>query len=198
MDVSILLAILQRGSMRKIFILSFIVLILCGCTQNQVDDLKKSVASLKSQNADLQNEINQLNMRLFFLQNSYAAFTPSSKGYSTLKANVGTFIVALKKITPYANGYQATFTIGNPSLMTFDGAVATLEWGQPYQKGENYLEWLNSLKSEQIKIEKPILPGVWNVVTFVLSPATAEDTGFISLALQTDQIFLYQDHRKHG
>lgn len=79
--------------------------------------------------------------------------------------------------------------------MTFNGVKVQVQWGEAYTKDKNPNDWINSLKSEEIEINKPLLPGVWNKVTVVLSPATANETGFISLSLVTNRVYLNRDLR---
>ncbi len=79
--------------------------------------------------------------------------------------------------------------------MTFNGVKVQVYWGESYTKDKNSNDWINSLKSEKIDINKPLLPGVWNKVTVVLSPATANETGFIILSLITNQVYLKPDLR---
>jgi len=45
------------------------------------------------------------------------------------------------------------------------------------------------------RINKPLLPGVWNKVSVVLSPATTNEMGFIRLALTTDKVYFSPDLR---
>ncbi len=70
-----------------------------------------------------------------------------------------------------------------------------IKWGEP-QTDENFEAWYQSLKSQEITIDKPLLPGMWNNVTAILSPATAKETGFISLNLITNGVNLHSDTRK--
>ena len=50
-------------------------------------------------------------------------------------------------------------------------------------------------KSDYITINKPILPGIWNKVSIILSPATSSEIGVISLMIKPGQVVLKQDYR---
>jgi len=177
---------------------------LSGCTpenqsnsnQNEeISSLNTQISSLQNQINQLQNDANQTSSKISQMNKSYALFTPSSKGYSTINANVGTFVVSLDSLSKYANGYRATFSIGNPNLMTFNGIKVQVQWGEAYTPDKNYSDWIRSLKSEEIDINKSLLPGVWNKVTVVISPATSKETGVIFLSLVTNIVYLTPDLR---
>lgn len=171
------------------------MLILTSCSsdnnnQNEIDSLKNQINLLESDINELYNKINQLNR-------NYAIFDPSSKGYATINAETGSFVVTLDNLNKYANGYKATFKIGNPNLITYDQVKLHISWGEAYDGKKAYNEWLNALKSEDVVIDKSLLPGVWNKVTVVLSPATASETGAIFLSISTNSIYLANDNRKN-
>lgn len=189
---------------KKIMFVCITALLLSGCSPDnsgsnnkdeEITTLNTQVSSLQNQINQLQTDLSQVSSKISQINESYAIFTPSSKGYVSLYANVGYFIVSLDSLKKYANGYRATFSIGNPNVMTFNGVKVQVQWGEAYTKDKNLNDWINSLKSEEVDINKPLLPGIWNRVTVVLSPATANETGFISLSLVTNQVYLNPDLR---
>ncbi len=187
--------------MFKIFGSIFCVaLALTSCSENKNDqkeiyDLKNQVSSLQSQVYQLQNDLNRVSNVVYSIHSVSAGFSPSTKEYSIIRTNNGDFLASLESVNKYADGYKVTFKIGNPSLITYSGVKARVQWGEA-EPADNLTEWLRSLKSQEITIDKPLLPGMWNSITVVLSPATAKETGFISLGLTTDEISLYRDARK--
>lgn len=191
--------------MKKIILLFALQFLIVGCTQdinkqnetaNEINTLGDQISSTRNQLAAIQTQIDKINSTIYMLKDEEAIFTPSSEGYSTLRSNVGYFVVSLEKLTKYANGYKATFLIGNPSLTTFNGAKVTVKWGRALSKDDNFGNWYNSLKTETININNSLLPGVWNKVNIVLSPAESKDTGFISISLKTSTVYLNIDSRK--
>lgn len=133
---------------------------------------------------------------LSYIPSDAAEFKPRDKGYQLIRSGQIYFIVSLDKISRYANGYKATFLIGNPSLITFGGAKLKIKWGtEPFTEKQLFSSWYNSLKSSEIDINKPLLPGIWNKVTVVLAPAEPKETGYIQLVLQTNGILLRHDSR---
>ena len=184
--------------MKKIIILIVVALLIslngCKDTNKQSED----IASLEKQVKELQEQLVFQSLDLYTLKHAEAIFSPSSKGYALLNSNVGSFVVALDRITPYANGYKLMFRVGNPNLMRIESPVVTVRWGRALGDHENYLDWEKTLKSQEVKVSNPLLPGVWNKVSLVISPATSEETGFIGLSLKVDEIILYQDFRRGG
>lgn len=190
--------------MNKFSYCFLVVIGLTACSQDnankysqQIDDLKTEVSDLKLQLSNTQDKLSQVSWELSNLHSSAATFSPSSKGYEVLHTNVGDFVASLKKITKYADGYKATFLIGNPNLITYGGITAKVHWGEAFKKEDNISRWLSSLKTQDIDINQSFLPGVWNEVTVTLSPAEAKETGHISLELIANQIYLNPDYRKH-
>lgn len=194
--------------MKKIFFIIIAITYLCSCSeyikpnnsklselkslinklQDKIEELENKSTQLKYKIAPLQAQINMLSEKVSSIQNPLAIFTPSSKGYTTINTNNGNFLVSLDSLTKYANGYKAVFNIGNPNLVTFNGVKINVAWGKDNSSSK--------FKTNNVTINKPILPGVWNKVSVVLSPATANETGIIVLTLSVDKILLTEDYRK--
>lgn len=186
--------------MRKIFLnlisCSILASMIVGCDSiDGKNTNSEKISSLENQISQLQTDLSTLNDQISKDNKSYAIFTPGSVGYSIVQSNVGYFVVSLERLTKYANGYRATFNIGNPTLITYNGIRVHVEFGRSYSKDMSFSDWMNSLNSEDLIVNKQILPGVWNNVSVVLSPASPSDTGFISISVSSDQIILSNDYR---
>jgi outer membrane murein-binding lipoprotein Lpp len=190
--------------LKKLIFICGVITVLIGCSpensnsKNETADpsnLNSQVSNLQDQVDQIQNDLNQLSDKVTQVNKNYVLFSPSSKGYSTVYTDVGFLLVSLDSLTKYANGYRATFRIGNPSLVVYNGVKIQFQWGQAYTKDRSVKEWLNSLKSDEIEINKSLLPGVWNKISVVLSPATASETGTIFLRITTSNIYLNTDIR---
>lgn len=202
--------------MKKIICIIFAISYLCGCSekplgskitkqfttinstiqkqQDQIDRLQTREKFLQFQLTRLQNQFTELSSKVTSFQNPLAIFTPSSKGYTTINTNLGNFLVSLESLTKYANGYKAVFSIGNPNLVTFNGLKINVAWGEDVSNKNSDPQ--KKFKTNEITINKPILPGVWNRVSIILAPATAKETGIIALTLTADKILLTEDYRK--
>jgi hypothetical protein len=182
--------------MKRVMFIIIGLLILSGlyaaATNKISEDKSKEISTLNDQISNIQYRLDRLQVRVDQLFGKdrggyvdYVVFTPSDKEYATLHANVGYFVVSLDSLKKYGNGYRATFNIGNPNAMIFKGIKVGVQWGEAYP-----------FKSEEIDINKSLLPGVWNKVSIVLSPATANEIGFIRLALKANNVSLSADLRE--
>lgn len=165
----------------------------------QIKDLKSKKDLLETYVDYLATRIKNLSDDIESFKKNYAVFTPSSKGYSTVNTELGNFLVSLDSLTKYANGYKIIFNIGNPSQVTYSGLKVTVSWGAY----ENFPSKVSSgnprgFRTNEFTINKPILPGLWNKVSVILSPATAKETGIIILRLSADEIALKNDYRGTG
>jgi hypothetical protein len=173
-------------------------LILSACTT----DNKEADINLSDELKNVQSELDAVKERLvdFVVENqlkeeekqkeetfkSIAIFRSNTTESASITTNDGhLFVVALIKLTKYANGYKATFNIGNPSLLTYNGLKAKVFWGAA-----------GDVKSHEIIISKSILPGVWNVVDVVLSPAKENDIAVVWLSLTVAGYSLQNDLRR--
>lgn len=184
------------------FLAVFATLCFSGCTSDESS--KKAIVIkrdldvlLNHKMFDLQTQVSKAkNISPDQVRDDTAIFTPSSKGYSVVHTNVGFLIVSLESLTRYANGYRVTFEIGNPSYITYDGVTISLEWGEDvHQKNKSDLDWIRALRSEEVEVNKPILPGMWNRVSVILAPAKSKDTGYISASFKINRLYLRPDHR---
>lgn len=196
--------------MKKIIFIIVGLLILNGCkldtaNNKSSDDKSKEISTLNTQISSIQYQLDGLRVRIDQLFGKdlggyvdHVVFTPDNKEYTTLHTNVGYFVVSLNSLKKYGNGYRATFNIGNPNAMIFKGIKVEVQWGEAYTQDKKFTDWINSLKLEEIDINKSLLPGVWNKVSVVLSPATANEIGFIRLALKANKVSLSADLRENS
>ena len=113
-----------------------------------------------------------------------AYLTPGSTGYDTIKYNLGTLLVTLSDIQPYANGSKGTLLIGNPYFANLSGLKATMSWGKTDDKGEP-IE--GSEKSKQISFIEMMKAGRWTRVTVILEGSAPADLGYIRLGDLTNE-----------
>ncbi|MFH1552814.1 MAG: DUF3251 domain-containing protein [Candidatus Omnitrophota bacterium] len=113
---------------------------------------------------------------------------PAEKGFQKIETATGFFLVACESVEPYSDGYKLTLIIGNPSAVTYNGFILMVKWGKKFDAGSTATleEWENSLKQKKHLFASNILrPGAWNRAELDLSPATAEELGFIQLIMAT-------------
>jgi hypothetical protein len=106
---------------------------------------------------------------------------------------VGTFLVSIKNVTPFVDGFRVTCYFGNPTSAAFRGFELHAKWGprrNSDRKGFKWDEWFASLRETDLTLTDTLSPGAWNPVTFALSPAKADEFGYLELSMTTDQISL--------
>lgn len=180
---------------KKIAIIFIVTVLLCGCKQDKKGNEK---SGLEGKVVEIQTQINMLEdnyLNTTFKKTLPALLTPATKGYSAVYTDQGIFFISLESLNQYADGYKATFLIGNPNYATFYSMKLQLQWGRARSEKEDYGNWHEALHSEEIEANTPILPGRWNKVTVVLSPAPANEVGTILVLLEPGQIYLEPDLR---
>lgn len=123
-----------------------------------------------------------------------ATFNPSSKGYSPVVTPVGTFFIELEKITPYADGQRLTFKVGNIQSIDYRDPTFTVSWGtrRPDISDADYQTawpaWYGSVRTKEEKTFVRLRAGHWSRVNIVVSPATSEQVGYISLRMGVETV----------
>lgn len=163
---------------------------------NDIRELKEANESLEMRVADLEVRLTETTIRLDFMKNQgrTVAFDPAnSKGYSRLDTDTGTFLVSVEKVTPYLDGVRVTCNFGNPSAVSYQGFKLKAKWGPRLEngvKGSKYFDWQESLQEKDIEVTDRLRPGAWNPVSFVVSPAKADQFGYLELSMETSTISL--------
>lgn len=140
------------------------------------DDLSKEINEQSDDISDLQIETSP---------RTIAAFKPGEKGFTTIETGLGKIYVTLEDVQPYANGYKIKFRVGNPSFATLVDGNAEFTWGEEQEDGEKYVEWKEKLRTEEIAINEPLLPGRWNIIEVTAAPAEKHEIGFLQIKLLT-------------
>jgi hypothetical protein len=91
------------------------------------------------------------------------------------------------------DGFRVTCNFGNPSSATFNGFKLKAKWGARLDakaKGFEWKAWQESHREKEISLTNPLVSGSWNKVSFVVSPAKAEEFGFLELSMETNTVSL--------
>jgi hypothetical protein len=157
----------------------------------EIDSLKVSVASLEQRVKAAEEQGALLQGQVFTLQlqtepYKTAAFDPASPPeYHRIDTTGGTFLVSVRSVTPYLDGFRVTCNFGNPSSATFHGFKLKAKWGPRFDvvqaKKMTYEQWQTAMREKEISLTETLQPGSWNPRSFVLSPAKAEEIDTISL-----------------
>ena len=126
-------------------------------------------------------------------QDNEAVFdAANSTGFSRINTDSGFFLVALKNVEPYLDGYRISLDVGNPLSATYKNLKFNVSWGKKYDSKESandpnaYQKWVSTLHTKEISVVDDLAAGAWNKVQLVLSPAKSDELGYISIKLTTD------------
>lgn len=154
--------------------LAFVFLfVFTGCkgpSSSDLEFLKKEWAELKGK-----QEWNEIKKAL----DSIAYLTPGSEGYSPVMFDLGSLVVQLADIKPYANGSKVVLKFGNPLAASIDGLKLKLEWGKVDPKGSPQNE---TVRSKDLVISKLIRSGAWTSVPVVLDGIPPGELGFVRVS----------------
>lgn len=114
--------------------------------------------------------------------------------FQRLNANGGTFLVSLKNIERYLNGYKVIISIGNISSAPFKGFELTMTWATAEPSVANFEVWRRWYETRKTKTERytqELVPGSWNQVEMILLPARSDELGHLRVSLETNTVSLY-------
>jgi hypothetical protein len=113
-----------------------------------------------------------------------------SQGFQVLNAGPGDFLVSVKSVKPYLTGFKITINVGNPMDAKFSDADLKLQWGQAHVQGTSFANWYSKLQTKDKNLTSPLYPGTWTPVTFIVTPATPRDLGYLYLTMSVQQVQL--------
>jgi hypothetical protein len=154
--------------------------------------LEKKVAEVQTANEELKNAKDAIELRVNMLEEDMinalrprsAVFDPVHKEFQPIHTDLGVFLVSLRDISPYANGYKVRFNLGNPMQVNFVGVELELRWGpkRPSDfKTIKFSDWNAQFKTSKQSLTQTLRAGAWNPVEVIIAPATAEQIGQIEI-----------------
>lgn len=183
--------------MGLLFVLSVVALATSGCVGNQADRLQQAdLDQLKTQVKAMGQRVDTLELQVSVLQArpyQAAVLDPSEKGYSRVDTGQGFFPISVDNVEPYLDGYRVTLNIGNPQFAVYNGFTIKAKWGPQwdFQKtGQSFSDWEKALREKDFTLADTLLSGSWNKVEFVLSPAKADEVGYIEVSMTTNEVSL--------
>ena len=161
------------------------------------------MGQLRTEISSLQERITKLEGRLSFQE--YLLKTKQEKhdqinldltdhAFQRLDTNSGLVLVSFEDAVQYLNGYKIHLTIGNPSSMGYSGYKLKIRWGRAYDFNKyteaSYVEWDKSIQEKEISFTEKLDPGVWNPAEVILTPASADQLGYMTLTISTATVSL--------
>jgi len=117
----------------------------------------------------------------------------SGKGFARVDTSTGMFFLILDKSEQVGEGYKLNFRLGNPQNCVYNGCKLKVRWGKKYDREDksiSYEDWEKTLGNAEHSISSILRPGEWSNFDITISPAKTEDTQYIEIKIQTDQIIM--------
>lgn len=171
-----------------------------GAPQDAVSRLQQLVTKLQRDVASLQADFKQLDEWVRSVQTELWShegekrdtvnLDVSSRGYQRLDTESGSFLVVIQDVSPYLNGQRLKLNVGNLSYITYRGFTIRATWAKKLTTGMKIADWRTSRQEKEITFTDTLLPGRWNSVDLLLVPATAEQLGYLTIAMNTSEVYL--------
>jgi hypothetical protein len=140
----------------------------------------------------------EVQARMELGQYKSAVLDPGERGFSRLDTSLGSFVVSLQDVTPYADGVRVRLNVGNLTTAMVKGGTFRVKWGprKPPLRGEDYAlrysEWTKALREKSIEFQDDLRSGAWNSVTLSLVGLPPAQFGYLELSMETPTISLLQ------
>lgn len=138
------------------------------------EGIKKYTEGLENSLTDYSQALQKnLEERLQGLTYQKVYLNPSSNAFQRIETNVGSFLIAVQKISAIQNGYHLTLNIANPNYADYKDFKLRLVWGRKWEPGDAvpYEKWRQSLTGAEFSFQGALEKGVWNTVEVDLTPA---------------------------
>lgn len=165
--------------------------------QADLNSLEKEVGELSKTVEGMRSQLTRVEFSQFTNSHGSITIDPASpKSYQRLDSNTGSFFVSLSDVVPFLDGYKVILNVGNPLDVTYSGFTLDVKWGPRYDYSKfsvpTYTAWSKQLREQKFPYADSLSPGAWNKVSVVISPAKAEDLGYLELSIETDTVQMYR------
>ena len=161
-----------------------------GQINGMLTDQSAEIAGLKKELSTLKATVQFQNYLLDNIDQNPANITEGG-GYAVAKTPQGPFIVSVKKIEPYLDGYRVTLEVGNPTNILLRGGDFQINWGIPWNtKGKDFAEISASQHNKKFSVPKDFPPGAYTAVDLALTPAKPEEVKSLSVGITWNTISL--------
>jgi hypothetical protein len=174
------------------------LLLAIACTSGQ--DQRVELGQLDARVRALEDSVRwfRLTMSLQQLRRDVyktATFDPAAgEGFSRLDTSVGSLVVSIQQVTPFADGVRVRLHIGNLTSATINGGTMKVKWGSRMPElfadstGAAYDRWSKSLKEREVKFLETLQPGTWNNVNLTLPGTPPTQFGYLNLEMEVQNI----------
>jgi hypothetical protein len=133
---------LDGGKMNKLMSICVVAAALSACTPQkdpELATLSDSIKQLQAQatqdrteNLKLLQRVGWLEMQQKWAQDTSSMLDVTDKGYSIAKTNLGDLLISVQDMTTYGNGVKLKLLVGNPGMVTYNGAKLNFKWGKAF------------------------------------------------------------------
>jgi hypothetical protein len=181
-------------------------LLLSGCDQGsaaaneKIAELEKRLEEIDQRlahNARMDVTVDSSVATLLGKENMFtrAYLTPTGSGFEVIKTEYGSITVSIKDIRPYADGSQATFSIGNPLAANVSPYTLVVEYGPPWSdKYKSVPEWQAQTRKTVHTPTAPLEAGAWNIVKVNLPGIKPEALGRIEVYIEASGLSMRTDN----
>jgi hypothetical protein len=170
-------------------------------SDRRISDLQKEVANLREQVGKLSKSLGELQGVTFKLRldvNKYKDVeldlaTPGKYQRLDETGGTGSFLISVEDAVPYLDGYKVHLNIGNPSAARYRGFKLKLQWAKAFTKFDDFAawqEWDKAIKEKEVSFTETLMPGTWNKIEVIVSPAGVDELGYFHVSLETNTIAL--------
>jgi hypothetical protein len=170
-------------------------ILLSSCDLGSLDGAKANALSGQLQEdqrkiKELQDQLDRLEAKVFGisadLDKGTAYLGPEDNGFSAIETPSGRFLVALKGMRQYGDGFKLKFNIGNPQAARYTDVKVHVRWGKRFAQSTLIDE--ATAKSLTVPLYRDLHSGSWNPVEVVVAPATEAEVGAVELSLETPTV----------
>ncbi len=139
-----------------------------------------------------QNLETKLNERLNVIESRKAFLDVRSGAYQKISTTSGSFLIAVKKVTPIDEGVRVTIELGNPNFADYKDFKLKLFWGESFNGGaqDEYARWKASLVGAEFAFQGRLEKGLWNEVQVDLVPADSSSLEYLEAEMEVASIEL--------
>ena len=164
--------------MKKIMILCTACMLLgCGNNHAASQQSEGDVSRLEERLNKLESDA--LAASLESDSHDAAYLRPTDPGYALIDSDFGRLAFSIENVESYANGSKIVLQIGNPTMATYSGMKAKVEWGRADKDGspsDDHKRFMNFAPVD------PLPAGSWHNYSLTLADVPPNELGWVRIS----------------
>lgn len=157
---------------------------------DQVSVLVEKINKMDISSVAQQNQILNIYNLIDRIHNSTAYAAVDGSSYDIAWTKHGPFLLIIRQVSPFLDGYKVKLHIGNLTSGEFSGFEVDAAWGPEWKPEVNYEEWKKSQKTQKFKQTQTLYPGRYTEIELTISPANSAELKKLGFPLILDAISL--------